>query len=513
MSELSAWFPHEWRPYQKDCFNAIAHNYLKKGITEQMVVQAGGTGKRAGAVQISNVPIFHNKPSLFLAHREELINQAVADFELCHGFGNVGIIKGKQFDIGKKIIVASPQTLVNRLHLIDPDYFGLVQADEVHNFMAKTFIKGLRHFNHDLFIGWTATPHRLDGLSLSNIVEKIVFEYNTDEAIRDKYLCELDAIRVKTDIELKGVKKSMGDFNQKELEQRVDTPQRNNLIAAKYKEYAEGRQFIAFGVTIQHCHNLAEKFKLHGFNVAVVSSETKNRKDIVDAFRARKYDGLINVNIFTEGFDYPNLGCVIDASPTTSLTRYLQRVFRGTRLKDNEFVEKFGQNCIILDIIDNTGKHNVINTWTLDKGKKADEKTFVTTEKRDKIREAEMERERKFIASVDKDTRVNLIKLPKIFISGSPKMLEEATPAQIQFLKNLGIYDESIEYTKALASEGISNAPAQDWQINQLKTWGYDVSSGVSIGQYQRVKNKRDYDNKFKVDEKDINKAIKKFGI
>lgn len=864
MSSLSAWFPYEWRPYQKESFNAISNAFVKRGITEQMVVQATGLGKRSQAVQISNVPIFHDKPSLFLAHREELINQAVADFEKCHGFTNVGVIKGSRFEIDKKIIIASPQTLVNRLDRISPDHFGLVQIDECfiagtkidninieeikvgdivssfnhsknliekrkvinvikrkspkylyhfnefsctenhpvfikdigyciakeiysayichilmcciydlllfkylfklwnkffckksaknlfrkvlsrknkktksknkskndlfllwnkfrlgileqrkrnniktkknihsydfkrfwllfrkmqkgilqeiierksnkkgldntirtneekqsndksinkskddkinarknifvswwkwsinkttkincrknessngicnknkrsnfirnlftlslqsrfscsrnktsnrnrwknssiktleilrqtennnfefigldynkiqkrrsrskhrksnqfnyvynleiegnnnyfangilvhncHNYMAVSMLKTVRHFNHKLRIGWTATPHRLDGLSLSNLFEEIVYEYNLDQGIKEKYLCELDAIRVKTSLDLSKVHKAMGDFNQHELEQKVDTPERNRLIVQKYLEYAEGRQFIAFAVTIQHANNLAEKFRERGIAVMAVSSESNNRQEADRMLRNKELTGIVNVNIYTEGFDYSELGCIIDASPTTSLTRYLQRIGRGTRLKSEEFVKKFGQNCIILDIIDNTGKHNVVNTWTLDRTKKASEKTFVTSEKRDKLQEAEDKRasERTFVANIDRDTRVNLLRLPKVVISGSPKMLEQATDAQIQFLKNLGIYDAEIEYTKALASEAISNTEAASWQMKKLKEWGYDVSEGVTIGQFQKVKQKIENDAKYKISDKEVKNAL-----
>ena len=496
------WFQYDWRYYQKKCFRNIRDAYLDDKITEQMVVQAGGTGKRAGAVEISNFSSFRAKPSLFLAHREELIFQAVADFEKCHGFNNVGVIKGKRFEIDKRVVIASPQTLANRLHLIDPDHFGLVQADEVHNYMAKSFIKCIRHFNHKLFIGWTATPYRLDGLSLSNLVEKIVFEYNTDQAIRDGYLAELHGIRIKTNLELKGVHKQMGDFNQKQLEETVDIPARNNLIAAKYKEFADGRQFVAFGVTIKHCENLAYNFEKHGYKVAVVSANTKNRKEIDQQFREKKLDGLVNVNIYTEGWDYSDVGAVINASPTMSLTRYLQRVFRGTRLKSPEYVQKFGQNCIILDAVDDSAKHNLINTWELDRGKKASEKLFVTSEQREKLQLAEDERaKRKFTSVTDKDTKVDLLKLPKVSISGSPKMLEPATEAQIRFMQSIGVYQEGVEYTKALASEAISNAPAYPKQMRWLKEKGYDVSGGATIGQYQKALQKYEWDNRSKVDE------------
>jgi len=377
--------------------------------------------------------------------------------------------------------------------------------------MSRTYIKVVRHFNHSLRIGWTATPHRLDNLSLSNLFEQITFEYNLPEGIKDKFLCELDAIKVKTQIELKGIKKSMGDFNQQELDQKVDTPERNNLIVTKYKEYALGRQFIAFCVTKKHAHNLADKFKLHGLNVAVLTSDTKNRSAIDRTLRQKKLDGIINVNILVEGWDYEDVGCVIDCAPTTSLTRYLQRIGRGTRLKSPGFVKKFGQNCIILDIIDNTGKHKVVNTWELDRGKKAYDKTFVTSEKREKLLNAEEARERKFKANVLRDQRFNLIKLPEVNISGSPKMLEEATPAQIKFLQGLGLYDETVEYTKALASEAISNSPARSWEIRKLKEWGYDISNGATLGQYQKIKQKRDKLTQFDIPEKEIQKIMQKF--
>jgi hypothetical protein len=78
-------------------------------------------------------------------------------------------------------------------------------------------------------------------------------------------------------------------------------------------------------------------------------------------------------------------------------------------------------------------------------------------------------------------------------------MLEEATDKQIAFLKSLGIYDETIEYTKALANEAISNTPAASWQVNKLRTWGYDTTGGVTIGQYQKVNQRMLEKDKFKI--------------
>lgn len=378
-----------------------------------------------------------------------------------------------------------------------------VLVHNCHRYMAPTWLDVVRHFEYDLRLGWTATPHRLDGLSLGNLFQDISFEYNIDNGIHDGYLCELNGVRVKTQIELKGVKKTGGDFNQGQLEEKVDTPQRNTLIVNKYKEYAHGRQAIAFCVSKKHAARLSEKFEMFGYKSTFLTSDNtkEERVKIIGDFKAGKIDVLCNVMILTEGFDHPNVGCVIQARPTQSLTVFMQQIGRGTRLKTPEFVNKFGQNCIILDIIDVTGKHNVINTWELDRTKKAKDKTFVTSEKRDKLLAAESEREAKITVSSKVDQRINLLKLPKVIISGSPKMLEKATEAQIKFMVNIGVYQEGIEYTKALASEAISNSPARQWEIKWLKAQGYDISEGATIGQYQKAKNSYDWKNRSKVDE------------
>jgi superfamily II DNA or RNA helicase len=488
-----------FRPYQTDSFHAIKGAY-HKGIKEQLVVQATGLGKRIQAIKMSTLKKFPR--NLFLAHSEELISQAYADMCKAHSWTDVGIIKYPKFELDKKIIVASPQSLYNHLNKIPKNLFDLIQIDEAHRYMAPTWLDVVRHFEYDLRIGWTATPHRLDGLSLGNLFQDIVFEYNIDQGIRDKYLCELDAIQIKTQIELQGIKKTGGDFNQGQLEERVDTPARNTLIANKYKEYAHGRQAIAFCVSIVHAHRLATSFQMLGYRAEALSSETSHeeRLRIISEFKAGRIDILCNVMILTEGFDYSNVGCVIQARPTQSLTVFMQQIGRGTRLKTPDYVEKFGQNCLILDIIDITGKHNVINTWELDRTKKAKDKTFVSEEKREKLLNAERERDVRIEVSSKEDKRVNLIKLPKVTVSGSPKMLEPATEAQINYMIKLGVYIEGVEYTKALASEAISNSPASMWQVRWLKEQNYDVSEGVSVGQYQKAKNYYDWINRSKVD-------------
>ncbi len=167
------------------------------------------------------------------------------------------------------------------------------------------------------------------------------------------------------------------------------------------------------------------------------------------------------------------------AAPTKSLTRFIQSVGRGTRLKDELYVSKFKQEVIALDIVDSTSKHRLINTWTLDKGKSFEEKTFITKQKKlDLIAQRDIKMK---LNVTKKDTRVNLLKLPKIEISNSIRMQEDATEKQLAWIAKLGYDIVNTNYTKAMCSEIISALPATDAQIWRLSKEGYDVSQGVTM--------------------------------
>lgn len=498
-----------WRPYQIECFGAI-HKGLKEGIDKQLVVQATGLGKRIQAVYLSTK---FNK-TLFLAHNEELIMQAFDDFEEAHGFGNVGIIKGPRFEVGKKIVIASPATLHNRLDKIDHKCFDLVIIDEAHHYLAKTFVKCVNHFKPRLRVGLTATPYRLDGLQLSNIATKIIHEYNIDEGIRDGYLAPLDAVKIPTHIDLKGVKKQGGDLNMKDLSAKVDIPARNALVAEKYLQHAKGRQAIVFATTVEHCKNLKFHFDMRNISCEILvgdTSVTPDRDGVVSRFKSGKTQALININIATEGFDYNDVGAVLLARPTMSLALYMQMVGRGTRLKTEDYIATFNTNsCKVIDFVDNTGNHNLINAWELDRKLPAKDKVFLTEETREKLLEAErIRQEREIKTRVDREVSVDLLKLPEYKVWDSPRMQEEATDKQIDFLRKLGVYEEGVLYTKQMASEAISNQPASGWQKRQLREWGYDPE-GATIGHFGKVKNRiENGPDKFKADENEVIKKIK----
>ncbi len=482
----------KWRYYQDNCKQAIKTSF-DKGINKQLIVQATGTGKRLAAVDL----IRHFKRTLFIAHREELIMQAYNDIDKFYPL-QAGIVKAKRFEIDKKIVVASVQTLYNRLDRIDSNTFDLVIVDEAHHYMAKSFVATVRHFNARLMTGWTATPNRLDGLNLSNLFQEVTYTYPIAQGIKDGYLAKLDAYQIQTHGDLSNVKKIGGDFNQKQLSEAVDTELRNNLIVHKYKEYAEGRQAIAFCVDIDHAYNLKRHFNDNGISCEAVTSDTErcpNRAELLERYAKGEITILTNVMILTEGYDYNDIGCILAARPTQSETVYVQSVGRGTRPKSNVFKEEFKHdhvagNCIILDFVDNCGRHSLVNAHELDKGLPIEDRVFLPPEQKEALIEAREKRIAKIQSKVLTDSKVDLLKIPE-FQMGSwnaSKMEDAPTDGQIDYLKKLGIYQSDTEYTKFQASEAISSAPAGDWQLGYLAKLKYDISGGATIGQYQKVK-------------------------
>jgi len=516
------------RPYQNNAIKTCLDK-LSKGVNRQLLVLATGLGKTFLSVKLTEIADF--KSVLWISDREELIEQSAMAFirdkfddsfskhvndvgfinyikNTAYFAGNdfkMGLIKADVFEPEGNVIMASAQTLYKRLDKFNPNDFDCVICDEAHLFASKTLSQCANYFNPKLLLGLTATPFRHDGLPLGNIFDEITFEYGMRDGIKDGYLCEMDAIRIKTNANLDNVHSLGGDFNQKELSTEVNTLGRNNLVVEKYKEYCIGRQGIFFAVDVQHCLDLEEAFKQQGINAKAVSSKeelTGDRSGDVKLYKEGKIDVLINVSILTTGFDHPNTGVVGMASPTKSKTKYIQCVGRGSRLKDDAFVSKFGQNCIILDFVDNTNRHNIVNCHELDKELPPEERTFITEEKREKLL---AERRKRLLWHEQKeDEKVSLFAIPKVKVNKSIRMREPATEAQLAVLKRWGHDTVNMVYTKAMASEIFGQQPATEKTVNWLKWKGYDVE-GKFVSVAQAIIMSKE------VEEREKKKIIKKF--
>lgn len=470
----------ELRVYQQDAVKAAINSSGECTIT-----MATGLGKTVTAVNLST----HYKSTIFTVDSEELVSQARDAFR--DVYPEVGLIKAEIFDL-KPITVASIQTLHRRLHLIPPNYFELQVVDEAHLYMAKTFRKGVEHFNPKLRCAITATPTRMDNLPLSDIFGEIVYEYGIKQGIEDGYLVELDAIRIRTNTSLDKVSTLAGEFNQGQLSNEINTPQRNNQIADAYLKYAEGRRTIAFCCSIQHAMDLCDAFITKGIKATAISADdslTGDRTQKVKDFKAGKYDVIMNCSILGKGFDLPIVSCIINASPTKSLTRFMQGIGRGTRPLTgvidglNTAQERWSaikksdkKDCLIIDITDNTTRHNIVNCWNLDKELHPSDRVFITEEKRQLLLETRMNKKVILEHQQLVDERVSLLKIPRIKINyDSDGMKKPATEAQLKWLENLGYEVNENIYTMAMVQAIVGELPASRAKIEDAKKLGYDV--------------------------------------
>lgn len=516
----------ELREYQKKGYDAV-FNGLEKGITKQIISLPGGAGKTLLASRIAS----KFKRILFMSHTEELLSQSgcalLSEFypeldvnSIINTHGDIieyfrhlksnslfrsnsgeekmfGIVKADLFEINNPITLCSFQTIHRRLEKIPNDWFDLVIIDECHMSGSRTISGVLNYLKPKLLIGLSATPYRIDGMPLADIFDEIIYDYPMIEAIMDGYLCELDAIQIKTTLNLDNVRTTAGEFNQKDLRETVDTPERNELLYTSYKKYADGLQNVIFCVDVEHAQNVLNLFLEKGESIEILVGDieiTSDRQGVIRRFKNGETMHLVNVIIATTGWDYPGIMCITDAAPTKSKTRALQKWLRGTRTlpgvidglytpQERRAAIKTSKKskCILLDICDSTTKHRIVNTWSLDRELPIEQRVFTTTEKKEKL--LEFRAKQKFDAVTQKDTRIDLLKLPVVKISDSLKMKEDATQKQLDWLKKLGYDVETINYTKEMATQLISFSPASEKQVGLLRFKGYDTSRGVTVGE------------------------------
>ena len=456
------------RTYQEKAIEKVT-NSLNKNIKNQLLVMATGTGKTFTAANI----IKGNK-TLWITHTEELINQS-AEVMREEGF-STGIIKQDKMELDNEVVVASIQTLWRRLDKIDEKEFDMLIIDEAHMAMARTWKKAFNHFSTSLKLGLTATPWRADGMPLGDLFDEIVYQYNIQDGIKDRYLSELDAYRIRTQLSIDSVKTTAGELNIKDL-RIIDCEERNNLIVDRYLEYAEHRPTLVFCVDVEHAINLSRVFEENGISSSFVVGDKQlcpDRADRIKRFKDGEIKVMCNVMVLTHGFDYPEISCIVMACPTKSLTKYFQCIGRGTRLKRNY------KECIILDVVDVSKRHKLVNTWTLDKDKPVEEQVFTTEEKK----KVQAEKKRKEIESFElhkQDVKIDLFEIPSVsknFYSDAFK--HPATEKQLRWLSTLGYDILEDNYTKGMASKIIGNLPATDKQLKRLSHEGYKVNETLT---------------------------------
>ncbi len=341
------------RPYQETCIEQVltAYQARPKG-GKALIVLPPGCGKTIVFTEIARCL---GLTTLIIAHRQELLQQAADKFHMVDPMAVIGQVGAGRHEWGAPVTVASVQTISRPEHMkaLKRFGYGLVIVDECHH-SASTGYQAVLDVLPDAFVlGVTATPDRYDKQSIKRIFGEPVFTASIIDMVEQGYLCDLRAIAVHTGTDLDSVHTQAGDFKQDELEEAIDTPARNARVVRAYIQHGKGRQTLCFAVTVAHAHHLADVFTTQGIRAAAVSGETppEERKRLLHDFERGSIQVMCNVGVLTEGYDCPQVSCVIMARPTKSRALYVQCVGRGTRLAPGK------HDCLILDMTDNCLKH------------------------------------------------------------------------------------------------------------------------------------------------------------
>lgn len=351
----------ELRAHQKPAIDII----LATETGRDLIRMATGSGKTIIIIRVVHEYVQRGQRALILVNKDHLVRQVVDRF---HEFYpeydyDIGIVQGKRREWHKKIVVATIQTAYQDTEFMPTD-FALVCTDEAHRGITPTFFKlyqRLGLINAETFaelcqqadgggmkktqqkkvfalrkaikdvtpddtprkhLGFTATPHRTDDLGLGLIFSGIAYDCSVKELVGKKQLCDLTILPV-----IFRLKKS-------ELRAMLRDGKADEKAVKLWQEYASDRKHtIGFCMNISHAESLAKTFRENGIHAEALHSKLSPevRQQREHDFRTGKLPVLTNVNVFVEGFDVPNLDCIVFARDTDSATFIPQALGRGMR--------------------------------------------------------------------------------------------------------------------------------------------------------------------------------------
>lgn len=336
--------PPKLRSYQSRGIQTL-RDRVRQNKKRILLVAPTGAGKLtiiAAIVRTSSVPV------LFVAHRMELIEQAVKDLARV-GVTNVGVIRGDDDRVNPSasVQVASIDTLRRR----DKPEAGLVLIDEAHRAVSDSYLALLEFYKQSIILGFTATPTRLDGRPLGNLFECLEVVTTYEQLIKDGHIVAPLCYTGPTEPDLSTIKIVAGDFNEDDLSEVMrDQKLVGNLLdhwlklahmhptpnSARLIEGAR-RRTIVFAVSIQHSLDICTKFESAGIRIAHLDGKTPTteRKSIVKAIGCGELEVVTNVGILLEGTDIPSVKCILHARPTQSLVLWRQSCGRALRPWNN----------------------------------------------------------------------------------------------------------------------------------------------------------------------------------
>lgn len=347
--------PVELRDYQEECVRRVVASYAANPSGKELLVLPCAAGKTIiFSHVIDTLARKYGVLALIVGHLDELLDQAADKFRMVKPDAVIGKVGSGMYQYGGEVTVAGVFTICRPNHLKGlKALYGtgkklLIVVDEAHLSAAPSYQMVLAAFPDAFVLLVTATPYRLDGKLI--IDKPPLYQRTILEMIEARYLCDIRAIAIKTEISLDNIKTTAGDYNEHELDLAINTPERNRHIVCAYQEHAPGKRALAFCVTVAHAEALAYAFNDMGIASAVVCGTTplSERKQLYAAFERGEILVLTTVNVLSIGFDSPRAEVAIMARPTQSQALYVQQAGRVLRLAPGK------KQALLLDITDNS---------------------------------------------------------------------------------------------------------------------------------------------------------------
>ena len=338
--------------YQEDMKGRIEGELrLHRSVMAQMPTGTGKTYLLTAVIDsfVSNNPM---EKVWIVAHRRELVSQIDVTVRKFHSY-----YASNTSSLLSSVKAMSIQWLMRHYDEIEEEP-GMIVIDEAHHALAKTYKEMWERFPKAKFLGLTATPCRLNGKGFTDLFDVLVQSWSVPEFICKGRLATYDFVSIKSDgvtqrlIDSLQKRGADGDYQNKEMDMLLNKKPSIERLYQSLEEFGKDRKGIVYAINISHAQKITKLYQEHGVKAIAIDSMTPaaERQQDIEAFKIGDIQVLVNVDIFSEGFDCPDVEFVQLARPTLSLAKYLQMVGRGLR------VAKGKKNCVI---IDNVGLYRV----------------------------------------------------------------------------------------------------------------------------------------------------------
>jgi superfamily II DNA or RNA helicase len=361
------------RPYQAD-FVSRFEKAVHEGKRRILGVGPTGCGKTIIFAAIARAATGRHRRVLVLAHRRELIKQTSSKLYAV-GVGHGIILSGWPTRSGERVQVASISTLharaVRTSAMVLPPA-DLIIVDEAHHARARTYRRLIKAYPDAVTLGLTATPCRGDGRGLGNVFDVLIEGPSVAELIAAGYLVPT-VVYAPTRPDLTGIRVERGDYVESQLAECMDQQHLVGDTVEYWLKLAERRPTVVFATGVTHSLHIRDQFRAAGVLAEHIDGSTP--VDERDAILARLAAGTIevvcNCAVLTEGWDRPEVSCLVLARPTKSLGLYLQMAGRVLRPSPGKI------DALILDHAGAVFQHGFPDDpieWTLAEDRRAENK-------------------------------------------------------------------------------------------------------------------------------------------